>query len=406
MRYTKIRQSTTQLRSVSLLLAAFLGAEATAAPVDGALSVVAVAEVTSGSLERSVRQAANLAAYEDVLVYARATGYASKVHVDVGQRVAAGEVLATIDVPEQEAALHAAEADLESAAAMIERATAQERIKKALYELTTDLFEKGARHKLDVEKARADSLLARAELSVAQARKKELAAKLRQAQAFSEYGRAKAPFAGIVTERRVDHGALVREGTSSNAMPLFRVQRVDKLRLRIEIPERQAILVMKSFAKGILHATSDLSGLHLELTPEQLASTGVRFAGAIHPKSKHMMAEIDLDNAEGKLLPGFFGQVTLSARGSTTQDAKLIPNTAIQAPRKAKPFVFLLRPTKSSGSAASGRGRVEKREVRLGLTDGRRTEILDGQLAAGDQVVVRGADVLLDGQEVLVGVGK
>ncbi len=74
-----------------------------------------------------------------------------------------------------------------------------------------------------------------------------------------------------------------------------------------------------------------------------------------------MLAEILIANPEGKLIPGLFGKVTLTARGLAEKPVALVPNPAIQAPRQAAPFVFVVK-------SEDGKNTVERRVVKLGGT--------------------------------------
>jgi multidrug efflux pump subunit AcrA (membrane-fusion protein) len=105
-----------------------------------------------------------------------------------------------------------------------------------------------------------------------------------------------------------------------------------------------------------------------------------------------MLLEIDLPNAGGALIPGLFGKATLEARGAGGEAVVLVPNTAVQAPRRGKPFVFVVK-------EADGKATLEERSVGLGLSDGTRIEVLSG-LEPGERLVVRGSGGLARGQEV------
>lgn len=356
-----------------------------------------VERVEKGRLERVLRQPATLKPFEKVTVHARATGYAREVRADIGDEVEAGAVLVELEIPEMKADLAAAEAKVGTTEAMVEKAEANVAFKKSLLELTRNLHEKAGRTKFQLDEAEAEWKLARAEHQLAEARRKEAEAKLLRVETLLDYGRVRAPFAGVVTRRHVDTGALVRGGAVSDATPLFEVERIDKLRCRIDIPEREALLVLESSKEGTLSATVSvdaLGGRELEFTPQELAEKGIRFARSLHAESHHMLAEIHIPNEGGRFIPGLFAKATLVARGAAKDETILVPNPAIRAPRGEEPFVFVV------AGKEDGRATLEKRPVELGATDGSRIEVLRG-LEAGEEVVVRGAGGLLDGQEVV-----
>lgn len=363
--------------------------------------MVKVSEVREGRLERSIRQAVTLHPFEKVTVYARATGYAREVLVDLGDRVVAGSPLVILDIPEQKAEVAAATAATLSAKARLDRAGAHVALKEAILKLTSELFKKGGRNQFQLDEVTAEVKLSQAELDVARAQLQEAVAKKEEVLVISSFTRVVAPVTGTVTKRMVDTGALVRGGMSSGASPLFEVQRVDKLRCRFDIPERDVILVLDSFDQGGLSLSltfDSLRGRVLEFGPKELSKKNMLFSKELHPQSHHMLSEIILSNADESLLPGLFGKVTLHALGVSAPTAVLVPNPAIQAPRKGKPFVFVVKSVGATSSAVM-------RMVELGVTDGSFTEVLSG-LEDGERVIVRGAAPLLadpEQQEVELG---
>jgi RND family efflux transporter MFP subunit len=358
--------------------------------------VVLTRAAIEGHLERVVRQSATLQPFEKVPIHSKITGYAREVFVDIGDEVKAGQTVVTLEVPEMEIDLIGAKAEMGTAMAMVEKAAANVELKEANHKLTRSLFEKSGRTQFQLDEAAAELKVAGAELELSKARMDETNARLRRIEVLLGYARVVAPFAGTITRRQVDTGALVRGGSSGEATPLVEIQRTDKLRCQIDIPERDVFLVLESFKHKTLRAVVTLDALpghQLELSPDDLAKLGVRFAGAMYPESHHMLAEIDIPNPGGKLIPGLFGKAALTARGLGEQKTTLVPNTAIQAPRRAEPFVFVVE-------EKDGKATVEKRPVKLGVSDGSRIEVLGG-LKPGETVVVRGAGSLLEGQEVV-----
>jgi RND family efflux transporter MFP subunit len=357
--------------------------------------VVLTHTVEKGRLERVVRQTATLHPFEEVEVYAKVSGYAKEVRADIGDRVEAGHVLVALDLPELDAELRAAEAAVRTAGAALKRATASVNLKKAIHELTESLFEKEGRTRFQLDEARADLELASAELELARARQEEARAVLEKVTALREFGHVRAPFAGVVTQRLVDTGDLVRGGAAGAATPLFVVQRTDRLRCRVEVPERDAVLVVQALQRETLSASvvlDALPGEARELTTEEIAAGAARLARTVHPESHHMLAELYLANDDEKLLPGLFGKATLRVRRTAEAEVAIAPATAVQAPRNARPFVFVIK-------EEGGKATLEERPVELGLSDGTRVEILAG-LSPGERIVVRGAGSLVAGQEV------
>lgn len=352
---------------------------------------------------RVVRQAATLVPYEQVTVYARATGFLKRVVVDIGDEVKTGDVLAEIDVPELEAEREAKTAAVDTAQAQYEKARATHTLQAAMVNLARELFNRGGRTKYQLEEARAELVVAEAEVKLAEARRKEAEAHLNRINVLVGFARVKAPFAGVITRRFVDSGSLVRSGSESDGRRLFELQRVDRLRCLIDVPERDVALVLESFRNGTLGAriTFDaLPGRVFAFSPRQLMGIA-RFSGSLHPESRHMVAAIDLDNRQRRLIPGLFARVSLVARGSSAGKVVLVPNTAIQNAERGGFAVFVVE-------EFGGLSKVTERGVTLKASDGTLTEVLTG-LRAGERVVVGGAASLKDlkdGQSVVLSPGK
>ena len=308
------------------------------------------------------------------------------------------QILAELDVPELHAERLAKEAAVATSRAMVETAKARLKLKQVNFNLIKDLVAQSARTQAQLDESGAERALAEAQVSLAQAQQREAESRLQTVRVLLGYLQLRAPFAGVVTSRFADPGAFVRSGQEGGAKPILEVQRSDTIRCVVEIPERDAILVLQSFRNKTLHAELKIDALHgmvFDFEPERLSQVA-RFSHSIHPQSHHMIAAIDLDNTDGNLIPGLFGKVTLMARGVAKSDVVLLPNTAIQAPRKGKTHVFVVQ-----GGAQSGEAVVKKEIVSLGVTDGSLTEVSNG-LKGGVVVVLHGAGTLLDGQTVRV----
>ncbi len=383
------------LLAIQLVLASALPAQ---------VSRVSVAQVVRKSLRKPIEQAATLLPYARVMVRSMVTGFVSEVHVDIGDRVTKGAPLLVVAVPEIEAELAAADARVNSAEADLSHARANVRLEEIRYNLTKSLFEKKSRTRFQLEEADAQLKLAEAAVAAAEAKKAEAEAKVQKLRVLVGFGNINAPFTGVVTERRIDPGALVRGGLDGGATDLLTLERDDRLRCRIEIPEQDANLVLTARRRGGLglKITLDVSGEEINLSPADLAGESAHFALSLHPQSHHMLAEIELDNSSLNLRPGYFGKASFSI--VPTDDSVrpfVVPNTALRAPRKGRPHVFVV-------SRSSGEDRVRRLDVTPGATDGRNIEVSplgDGKLE-GLWVVVRGGADLRGGEEVRIGGGK
>ena len=126
--------------------------------------------------------------------------------------------------------------------------------------------------------------------------------------------------------------------------------------------------------------------LILSALPEKTFTGSVtRFASALDPSTRTMRVEVDFPNPEGLLLPGMYGNLTLTL--ATRADTVTLPATAL-AIEKGKTFVYVVRD-----------GKAHKVEVTVGIDSGIRVEILSG-LRGNEEVVEAGASTLTDGAAV------
>jgi RND family efflux transporter MFP subunit len=402
-------------------------------PTERELKSVETCTPARKTMSRTLDVPATIRAYERVDVHAKASGYASEVLVDIGDPVKSQDVLAVLSVPEMEKELAEARAELQGKRALLEVASsaevvaAQATVEQARRKLGVDrqvsevrrvdlgflerqierkqelhgqgavtdeaLDEAGrARDKARVELAVAEaqaleseSEVARAEadLAVAKSRIDVVASEVALAEArverletLAEYARIRAPFDGVVTRRMIDPGALVQDSTKSGCMPLFTVQRVDRMRVGFDVPEVDLPFVT--------------TGTRATIRP--FAAVGVSFEGAVsriaaslETGTRTMRAEIDLENPEGRLVDGMYVQVVLSV--DLRPDALTIPAAALLH-EAGKAFVYVV----SAGTA-------EKRELAVGLDDGIDVEVRSG-LAADEQVVVVGMALISPGERV------
>jgi HlyD family secretion protein len=295
-------------------------------------------------------------AAEQVRLFARIVGFVSQVNVDIGDHVKKGQLLAALFVPELEAdlkqkqalvtqaeaeILHAklavkaaeamravadaqvtqAEATIKHAQANLQRWTAeQERIQKLFEQKTIDAAVRDetvhqveaakagvaeAESKLQAARASREAAAAnldalKAEVQVAEARRQVAAAAVQQQKDMLAYAQILAPFDGVVTERSATAGMLAGP-LNSRGERLFTVDRVDIVRVVVEVPETDAPRVQTG-ARALVEVPA-LGGQHFE-------GKVTRTTRALDPKTRTLRAEIDLPNRDGKLLPGMTATVT------------------------------------------------------------------------------------------------
>jgi RND family efflux transporter MFP subunit len=331
---------------------------------------VDVAKPGRETLVHRVQGNATLEAFEDADLFAKVSGYLSDVRVDIGDHVKAGQVLAVIDVPEMKQELAEAKAQLESKKSSLESARRQLDHHKADVALQTGLAKdreqlgQGRQFISDrtLDQVRANADIAKADLGVAEANRDLAASQVDLAAATVEkikvlitYTQIVAPFDGVVVRRQVNRGDLVQAATSTRTTPLFKVQRIDTIRVFCDVPENEALHVRVGD-----RATVKVFGLN----GEPIVGTITRFAYRLDPETRNMRTEIDLPNADERLYPGMYAEVSLEM--NPRRDVLAVPVTAIGSDAQGT-FVFTVQDD-----------RLERKAVKVGVRDNGRAEIIEG----------------------------
>ena len=206
--------------------------------------------------------------------------------------------------------------------------------------------------------AQADLVSRKAETDVARRELEEL-------DVLMSYAILKSPLKGVVVERHVDPGDLVRDAPAGgNDGPLFAIAQLDRVRVRVAIPERDASWVTVGDA-----ATLAL----LSMPGRPFAGKVARVAGSLHTGTRTMQVEIDLPNDDRALLPGMFGEVTIVL---DEHEALVLPASAVRHDEVGNAHVYVV----------DGDDRVQVVDVSTGLDDGHEIEITGG-LEGGERVV-------------------
>jgi RND family efflux transporter MFP subunit len=334
------------------------------ASAQGRPPVVSVVQPHQAATVPAVVLPATVEPMQETTIYARTSGYVKIVHVDIGDRVAAGQLLAEIESPEVDASLREAKARLEQ-----ERANL--RLARATLERTRQLHHEQlvSQQQLDEQEAGFDTRQAAVE--AARATVESLA--IQQA-----YQRVVAPFAGTVTSRRVDRGALITSGSGAAVASLFTIGQTDALRVFVDVPQMAAV--------GIQPGQSVEVGLR-ERPGHVTSGRVVRTAGALDPRSRTLRTEVHLPNDDHTLMPGMYVQVAFPAASGAP--ALVVPANALVV-RTDGPQVAVVE-----GTA------VHYRKVVLGRDFGHEVEVVSG-LSGGESLVASPGDRLTDGQVVEV----
>jgi RND family efflux transporter MFP subunit len=222
-------------------------------------------------------------------IYARVSGYLKNWKFDIGAPVKAGQLLAEIETPDLDQQLLQAKAELVTARSNLALATSTSQRWKSL--LASDA----------VSKQEADEKAG--DLAAKQSVVNALQANVDRVQALQRYTRLTAPFDGVVTARNTDIGALINVGGAVGS-ELFVVSDVRKLRVYVNVPQRQVALVRPGSTVK----------LNVPERPGQTYTATVQSqAQSIAPGSGTMLVQLVADNKAGELLPGGFATVSFEA---------------------------------------------------------------------------------------------
>ncbi|TWU02484.1 Efflux pump periplasmic linker BepF [Stieleria varia] len=392
--------------------------------------------VEEQQVRRTSLQPATIAAYYQAEIHARATGYISEVKADIGDYVAKDAPLAIIAIPEidsqravllakinrlqamekqtqagvalADARVKSVEARLVEARSMMDQAAASLAAAEAELSRTQDLVQRQslqnrmldeARMKRDSETARKKAMdssidSAAAEVLVAKAQKEAAEADLVTAQAETsiaqkeleqldvliDFAIVKAPFAGFITQRNAEPGALV--GNDANdSTSLFVISQIDTVRVQFHVPESDAPLVNQGDA-----VTLTLPSFSSQVP---IQTTVTRVGHSLDPSTRLMLVECELLNPENKLLPGMFGQATVEL--SSEVAANMLPARAVRFSESGDAYVYTIGDDDA----------VSVIPVTTGLDDGSSIEIVSG-LTKGQRVVDAHLKRFQDGQKVTI----
>jgi len=320
-------------------------AESTAQPVAG------VVRITRENLATEMSIPAEFRPYEEVELHAKVSGYVKSINVDIGDRVKAGQLIATLEIPELQD-------ELRNAMAAEEKAEATYTNAHLIY---TRLTAVNREHpnlvaQQDLDNASASDLEASAAIAAAKAETGKY-------QTMIAYTQITAPFDGVVTRRSADPGALIQAGTSSDTQsrPLVRIS--DNYRLRLDFP------VTVDYVKD-LHTGESVDVRVDSLGGKTFSGVVTRSSGSVDETTRTMIAEIEVPNPNLELIPGMYATITMKVQ--ERPQALAIPTEAVNGDK-----VFVV----------NANHELEERQVKLGLETPTKFEVLSG-LNEGDMVVV------------------
>jgi RND family efflux transporter MFP subunit len=310
-------------------------------------------------------------------IYARVNGYVASWVADIGDRVKKDQVLATIDTPDLDAQLDAAQAQLKASQAEVNVKEADVDFAKTTYERWQG-SPKGVVSDQEREDKKARYAVAVAELNAARAKVNLDKANVNRLTFLTQFKKVTAPYDGVITSRRVDIGDLVTAGSTSGNTPLYGIAQSEQIRVFANVPQAaSADLNVGAMARV---TTTDQSGRVFE---GKIART----SESIDPQARTMRVEVDLPNSDLALIPGMYVEV----------EFQLKPTSFVQVPASA----LIFRASGPQVAVIGNDSRVKFQDVTIGRDNGNLVEIASG-LAEGEKVALNISNQLANGDMVTV----
>jgi RND family efflux transporter MFP subunit len=320
-----------------------------AAQLDAGPTVV-MGQSVRGSAARKINLTGELRPWKSTTLYSKVGGYLSKITVDVGDRVREGQLIAVVQAPELESEYKSSVSELEN----------RERIAQR----TRDLAAKGFFSQQALDNADTDVRTARGRVDTLRSQ--------------MEYRSLYAPYAGVVTGRYVDPGALITNAANNqtSSQPVVTVSDPSKLRVSVYVEQVDARYVRPGIEAEIIDTAS----------PTQRIKANVsRVAGELDPKTRTLLAEVDFDNRSRTFIPGSFVNVAL-----------MVPQTSfVEVPAPA----LVVRERKNFVAVLGSDNHIKLTPIEIAGTDGASVKIGSG-LGEGMRVVLSLPNTVPDGAKV------
>ena len=297
--------------------------------------------------ERSLNLVGEARPYSSVTLYAKVSGYLKEVKVDKGDQVKKGQLIAVIESPEVDKQYQGALADAKN--------------KKAIAGRINTLKARDLVSAQEADQAESDYAISQARFESLELQK--------------NYELLRAPFAGTVTARFADSGALVQNAMNSqaSALPVVTISQLDHLRIYVYVDQRDAAFIQTGSPVKVTIAERQ----ELELTAKIS-----RISGELDAKTKMLLTEIDVDNKDGKIVSGSFVHVSLDVHTPTYLQ---IPVEAL-VEHDDRHLVATIDPS----------NHLSYREVKVGMNDGKLVTIVSG-LKDDERVALNVGNTLTDG---------
>lgn len=317
------------------------------------LPLVSVFEAKPEKFEHYLELQGDVMTDQNVLIYPEMPGTLYRIYVQEGQKVAKGQLLASID-----------DGGLSSQLAQLKT---QAELAKTTFERQKRLWEQNIGSEIQY-------LQSKTNYEAQQNAVRQLESQLAKSQ-------IRAPFSGIIDDVIKDQGTVVNPGPGSE---VFRIVNLSDMYIDVEVPER--------------HLNNVTSGKLVQVYFPVLGdsvTTKVRQTGNyINPSNRSFSAEIPIPNKSGKIKPNLTAKVKIN--DYTNEEAILIPQSVVSENAAGEQYIYIVEKEESSEEVTA-----KKVVIETGKTQGDYLEVLAG-IEKGDQIILEGARSVRDGQKVKV----
>ncbi len=327
-----------------------------------AQQIVSVTNVSRLTTDLQLSLPGDVRALEETKIYARADGYLLKWHTDIGTKVKAGQALAEIDTPELDQ-------ELSQSRAALSQAQANLILAQRSAERWVALLKERAVSQQEVDEKTSALAAREADVQAAQANVGRL-------EKLSSFKTVRAPFAGTITRRYIDTGALIRAGSGS---PLFELAQTETLRVQVNVPQAY----LRDIAIG-----SPVKVSVAQYPDRTFEGKVLRTSGAFDAATRTMLAEVEVPNRQNELFPGIHVTVQLSL--AQANPPMVVPATAV-----------MVRSDGLQVAEVSRANTIRLQKVQLGRDLGKTLEVVAG-LEDGARIVTHPTDTLANGTLVRI----
>ncbi len=328
---------------------------------------VKISSTATNDNEAFVTASGKIESENSANVSTRMSGYVTKVHVKMGQKVAAGQLLVSIDNTDLQAKKAQANAAVLQAVANYNNA-------KKDFDRFTALFNQQSASQKELDDMTSRYEMAKAGLEAAKQMRNEVTAQ------FS-YSNITAPFSGEITNTFVKEGDLANPG-----MPLIGIEGASQLQVTATVPENAITAIKNGMIVKVL----------VKSVNKELSGKVVEVSGSAKNTGGQYLVKVNIDYAGKEVLPGMFVSVQFpfdkkqKTTASIATDKVLIPKSA------------LIEQGQLTGIYTVGEGNIAiLRWIRVGKTFGSQIEVLSG-LSANENYIVSSEERLFNGAKVKI----